>query len=132
MNSKIEARQYLRYMKTFVWAMRQDLLSLTQVNRNGTMKNYPVDANTVEDAINFVETGDCLRDTSVSMTDVYAIMEAVKHKTNNDTEDRNTQTGDGSETDWVSDDTSASGSDNAIRSEGDSKRVKRNRKRKND
>lgn len=132
MNSKIEAKQYLRYMKTFVWAMGQDIAILAQVNRNGIMKNYPVDANTVEDAINFVETGDGLRDTSVSMTDIYAIMEAVKHKTNNDTEDRSTQTRDGSETDWVSDDTSASGSDNAVRSEGDSKRTKRSRKRKND
>lgn len=81
MKQKIDKRQYLRYMKTFVWAMRQDVETLSQVNRSGTMKNYPVDANTVEDAITFIEAGDVLRETKVSKTDIYAIMEAMKHKT---------------------------------------------------
>ena len=60
----------------------KDMDTLTQVNKKGVMENYPVDANTVEDAINYVETGDGLRTTNISMTDVYAIMEAMKHKKN--------------------------------------------------
>lgn len=55
---------------------------LLQINRKGVMQNYPVDATTVEDAINFVETGDGLRRTNISMTDLYAIMEVMKHKEN--------------------------------------------------
>jgi hypothetical protein len=67
-------------MKTFVWASRKSMDELLQINKKGELENYPVDANTVEDAINFVETGDGLRTTKVSMTDVYAIMEVLKHK----------------------------------------------------
>lgn len=69
-------------MKTFVWASKKSMDELLQINRKGELENYPVDANTVEDAINFVETGDGLRTTKVSMTDVYAIMEVLKHKEN--------------------------------------------------
>jgi predicted regulator of amino acid metabolism with ACT domain len=67
-------------MKTFVWASRKPMEELVEINKKGVLENYPVDANTVEDAINFVETGDGLRTTNVSMTDVYAIMEVLKHK----------------------------------------------------
>lgn len=80
MNRKIDKRQYLRYMKTFVWAMRKSMDELLQINKKGQLENYPVDANTVEDAINFVETGDGLRTTNISMTDIYAIMEVMNHK----------------------------------------------------
>lgn len=69
-------------MKTFVWAMSKPMDELLQVNKKGMLKNYPVDAKTVEDAINYVETGDGLRTTNVSMTDVYALMEVMKHKEN--------------------------------------------------
>lgn len=69
-------------MKTFVWASKKSMEELLQINKKGVMENYPVDATTVEDAINFVETGDGLRTTNVSMTDVYAIMEVMKHKEN--------------------------------------------------
>lgn len=82
MKAKIDKRQYLRYMKTFVWASRKSMDELLQINRKGVMQNYPVDATTVEDAINFVETGDGLRRTNISMTDLYAIMEVMKHKEN--------------------------------------------------
>jgi len=88
MNSKIDKKQYLRYMKTFVWASKQSIDTLLQINKKGVMENYPVIANTVEDAINYVETGDGLRTTKVSMTDVYAIMEVLKHRENEST--RNT------------------------------------------
>lgn len=67
-------------MKTFVWASKKSMDELLQINRKGKLENYPVDATTVEDAINYVETGDGLRTTKVSMTDVYAIMEVLKHK----------------------------------------------------
>jgi predicted regulator of amino acid metabolism with ACT domain len=67
-------------MKTFVWANRKPMEELLEINKKGVLENYPVDANTVEDAINYVETGDGLRTTNVSMTDVYAIMEVLKHK----------------------------------------------------
>lgn len=80
MNSKIDKKRYLRYMKTFVWANRKPMEELLEINKKGVLENYPVDANTVEDAINYVETGDGLRTTNVSMTDVYAIMEVLKHK----------------------------------------------------
>jgi hypothetical protein len=80
MNSKIDKKRYLRYMKTFVWASKKSMEELLEINKKGQMENYPVDANTVEDAINYVETGDGLRTTNISMTDVYAIMEVLKHK----------------------------------------------------
>ena len=80
MNSKIDKKRYLRYMKTFVWASKKSMEELLELNKKGEMQNYPVDANTVEDAINYVETGDGLRTTNISMTDVYAIMEVMKHK----------------------------------------------------
>ncbi len=69
-------------MKTFVWASKKSMDELLQINRKGILENYPVDATTVEDAINYVETGDGLKTTKVSMTDVYAIMEVLKHKQN--------------------------------------------------
>jgi hypothetical protein len=69
-------------MKTFVWASKKSMDELLQINRKGILENYPVDATTVEDAINYVETGDGLKTTKVSMTDVYAIMEVLKHKEN--------------------------------------------------
>jgi hypothetical protein len=80
MDSKIDKKRYLRYMKTFVWASKKSMEELLELNKKGEMQNYPVDANTVEDAINYVETGDGLRTTNISMTDVYAIMEVMKHK----------------------------------------------------
>jgi hypothetical protein len=69
-------------MKTFMWATKKSMDELLQINKKGVLENYPVDANTVEDAINFIETGDGLRNTNVSMTDVYAIMEVMRHKEN--------------------------------------------------
>lgn len=82
MSQRIDKKQYLRYMKTFVWASKKTMDELLQINKKGVMENYPVDATTVEDAINFVETGDCLRTTNISMTDIYAIMEVMNHKEN--------------------------------------------------
>ena len=80
MNQKINKAQYLRYMKTFVWANHQPMEVLMDINKKGVMHNYPVDATTVEIAITMVESGEGLRETKVSMTDVYAIMESMKHR----------------------------------------------------
>ena len=66
-------------MKTFVWAIKKDTISLADAAEKRVMPNYPVDATTVEDAINYVETGEGLRDTNVSMTDLYAMKEALQH-----------------------------------------------------
>lgn len=79
MTQKIDKKQYLRYMKTFVWAIKKDMETLANSANSRIMCNYPVDATTVEDAINFVETGEGLRDTNVSATDLYAMLEAMKH-----------------------------------------------------
>ena len=82
MKQKIDKKQYLRYMKTFVWANHQPMEVLMDINKRGIMHNYPVDATTVEIAITMVESGEGLRETKVSMTDVYAIMESMKHREN--------------------------------------------------
>lgn len=80
MTQKIDKRQYLRYMKTFVWASKKTMEELAQINKKGVLENYPVNATTVEIAITMVESGEGLRQTNISMTDVYAIMEVMKHK----------------------------------------------------
>lgn len=80
MTQKIDKKQYLRYMKTFVWASKKSMDELLQINKKGLLENYPVDATTVEIAITMVESGEGLRQTNISMTDVYAIMEVMKHK----------------------------------------------------
>ena len=80
MTQKIDKRQYLRYMKTFVWANHQPMEVLMDINKRGILHDYPVDATTVEIAITMIESGEGLRETKVSMTDVYAIMESMKHR----------------------------------------------------
>lgn len=78
-NNKIEGPQYLRYMKTFIWAIKKTKGAVTDVLTKGEIHDYPVDAKTLEDAINYIETGDGLRTTKISKTDLYAIMEAMQH-----------------------------------------------------
>ena len=80
MKSKIEAKQYLRYMKTFLWANKKTVEEISQVATLKVMTEYPVDATNLEDAINFIETGEGLRETQISKTDLYAMMESMKHK----------------------------------------------------
>jgi hypothetical protein len=77
MTQKIHKRQYLRYMKTFVWAINHTKEEIEKAVIIGKIEDYPVDATTVEDAINFVETGECLRETKIGMTDLYAIKESL-------------------------------------------------------
>lgn len=77
MSQKINKKQYLRYMKTFVWAINHTKEEIDKAVIVGKVEDYPVDATTVEDAINFVETGECLRETKLSLTDLYAIKEVI-------------------------------------------------------
>jgi len=76
MKQAIDKKRYLRYMKTFVWASKKPMEELLEINKKGQMENYPVDANTVEDAINYVETGDGLRtkETEEGITKVYVFV----------------------------------------------------------
>ena len=67
-------------MKTFLWANKKTLGELADITSKGIMVDYPVDATNLEDAINFIETGDGLRETKISKTDLYAMMESMKHK----------------------------------------------------
>lgn len=76
----IDKKQYLRYMKTFLWAMKKDMDTVLQVSKKGKMEDYPVDAKTLEDTVNAIETGEGLRSTNVSSTDLWAILEVLKHK----------------------------------------------------
>lgn len=74
-------------MKTFVWAINHTEEEIKRAVLADKIEDYPVDATTVEDAINFVETGECLRDTKLSLTDFYAIKEVLDgtyHKRNTD------------------------------------------------
>lgn len=70
-------------MKTFLWANRKSLEEISQTAASKVIPDYPVDATNLEDAINFIETGDGLRETKISKTDLYAMMESMKHKNAN-------------------------------------------------
>jgi len=67
-------------MKTFLWANKKTIEELSEVSAKSVMVDYPVDATNLEDAINFIETGEGLRETQISKTDLYAMMESMKHK----------------------------------------------------
>lgn len=85
-SSKVEKRQYLRYMKTFYWALRHSKDELIQTVMGRHMDNYPASANSLEQAITDMEAESQLRQTGLSITDMYAIKEALKVIENNDTE----------------------------------------------
>lgn len=79
MSQKIHKKQYLRYVKTYAYAIRRtraELMGIISLNR---MSDYPVDHRTVEDAITDMEIGTGLRETNISNTDLYAIKEALNY-----------------------------------------------------
>lgn len=76
-------------MKTFIWALRQDINVLMEINTKGKMQNYPVDAKNLEDAVTMINAGDSLRETNVSATDIYAVVEAMQHHEGNKKEETN-------------------------------------------
>ena len=92
---KIDKKQYLRYMKTFLWAKRQTKDELVKVVMGRHMDNYPASAASLEQAITDMEAESQLRQTGLSITDMYAIKEALNLIENNDTQTTSQQDGAG-------------------------------------
>lgn len=67
-------------MKTFIWANKKPHEEIQKCIINGKIPDYPVDSKNLEDAVNAIETNEGLRTTNVSITDLYAIREALDHK----------------------------------------------------
>lgn len=84
-NKKIEAKQYLRYVKTFAWAIKKSQTEISEAVLKKRIEDYPVDARDLRDAITCIETGEGLRPTGTSITDLYAIKEALQHIQNEST-----------------------------------------------
>jgi hypothetical protein len=92
---KIDKKQYLRYMKTYLWALRQSKDELIKVVMGRHMDNYPASATSLEQAVTDMEAESELRQTGLSITDMYAIKEAIdliekKEQQQNDTERHST------------------------------------------
>ncbi len=84
---KVDKKQYLRYMKTYLWALRQKEEDLIKVAMGRHMYKYPVDAISLEQAITDMEAESQLRETGMSTTDMYAIKEAIDSLRKNQKED---------------------------------------------
>ena len=82
---KIESKQYLRYVKTFAWAIKKSQVEISEAVLKRRIDDYPVDARDLRDAITCIETGEGLRSTGTSMTDLYAMKEALQHIQNEST-----------------------------------------------
>ena len=100
---KVEKRQYLRYMKTYLWALRHTKDELIQTVMGRHMDKYPASAASLEQAITDMEADSELRSTGLSITDMYAIKEALDLIDKNDTETTSTTDGNGHQEDEVSD-----------------------------
>jgi len=100
---KIDGKQYLRYMKTYLFALRHTKEQLIQVVAGKHMDNYPASAISLEQAITDMEADSELRSTGLSITDLYAIKEALNLIEKNDTETTSTTDGNGHQEDEVSD-----------------------------
>jgi len=100
---KIDGKQYLRYMKTYLWALRHSKEQLMQVVAGKHMDNYPVSALSLDQAITDMEAESELRSTGLSITDMYAIKEALDLIDKNDTETTSTTDGNGHQEDEVPD-----------------------------
>lgn len=83
--NKINKKQYLRYVKTFAWAIKKSQTEISEAVLKKRIEDYPVDARDLRDAITCIETGEGLRPTGTSITDLYAIKEALKHIQNEGT-----------------------------------------------
>ena len=100
---KIDSKQYLRYMKTYLWALRHTKEELVQVVMGKHMDNYPTAALSLDQAITDMEAESQLKQTGLSTTDLYAIKEALNLINKNDTETTSKPDGDGHQEDEVSD-----------------------------
>jgi hypothetical protein len=98
---KIDSKQYLRYMKTYLFALRHSKEQLIQVVAGKHMDKYPASAISLEQAITDMEADSELRSTGLSITDMYAIKEALDLIDKNDTETASTANGDGHQEDEV-------------------------------
>jgi hypothetical protein len=101
---KIDGKQYLRYMKTYLWALRHTKEELMTIVSGKYMDNYPVSALSLDQAITDMVAESELRQTGLSITDLYAIKEAVNLiDKQNVTETTSTTDGNGHQEDEVSD-----------------------------
>lgn len=100
---KIEKRQYLRYMKTYLWALRHTKEELIKTVMGRHMDNYPASAASLEQAVTDMDAESELRQTGLSMTDMYAIKEALNLIEQNDTQTTSTADGSGHHENEVSD-----------------------------
>ena len=100
---KIEKRQYLRYMKTYLWALRHTKEELIKTVMGRHMDNYPASAASLEQAVTDMDAESELRQTGLSMTDMYAIKEALNLIEQNDTQTTSTKDGNGNHETEVSD-----------------------------
>jgi hypothetical protein len=92
---KIDSKQYLRYVKTYLWALRHTKDELVKIVMGRHMDNYPASAASLEQAVTDMEAESQLRQTGLSITDMYAIKEAFNLIEKNDTERRSTEDGEG-------------------------------------
>lgn len=125
---KIDAKQYLRYMKTFLWAKRKTRDELVQIVLSRHMDNYPVNAKSLEQAITNMEANSELRQTGLSITDMYAIKEALNLIEKNDTETASTTNREGHQGDEVPDGHLPLQADSEVLDKPVKKRVTRSRK----
>lgn len=92
---KIDGKQYLRYAKTYLWALRHTKDELTKVVMGRHMDNYPASATSLEQAVTDMDAESQLRQTGLSITDMFAIKEALQLIEQNDTERTSTTDGTG-------------------------------------
>lgn len=100
---KIDKKQYLRYMKTYLWALRHTKEQLIRVVTGRHMDNYPASAASLEQAVTDMDAESELRQTGLSITDMYAIKEALNLIEKNDTERTSDANGEGHHENEVSD-----------------------------
>jgi len=98
---KVEKKQYLRYMKTFLWAKRRDKDELIQPVMGRHMDNYPASAISLEQAVTDMDAESELRQTGLSMTDMYAIKEVINLIENNVTKTTSTANRTGNQEDEI-------------------------------
>lgn len=125
---KVEKKQYLRYMKTFLWAKRKEKDELIEVVRGKKMDNYPTVASSLEQAVTDMEAESQLYSTGLSMTDLYAIKEVLDLINKNDTTTAITTDGDGDQTARIPDGHVQVSPDKEVCDQPVKKRVTRSRK----
>lgn len=101
---KIDKKQYLRYMKTYLWAIRKTKDELVKIVMGRHLDNYPASARSLEQAVTDMDAESQLRQTGLSTTDMYAIKEALNLIEKNDTpQTASTPDGEGDQESTLSD-----------------------------